>query len=291
MKKVWLLITVLLLVGCGSSTTVSNVSESQPGSGGIIEVGPETPTGSVVVNISDNGTKTDAAAPAATRVRLVISNSGLRFSGATTTYKVIVDGAIVPSITGLAFPVANGYVFEVVTYIPQAVQPGGTPTVNRMLKYAKASNVSITRSGGEVNLTLAAIEANFTLPNPTYSGETLNLTAQLQQPTPLQTRWNLVLSASPIINALHSTTPTHSEKAPIVLTAGTVYAQGEFYINKSLLDATGTLTILDSTNTANSVTHTAENYLDWTFNYPNPEFGDPDVSAPLNLVGVTIPIN
>jgi hypothetical protein len=160
-----------------------------------------------------------------------------------------------------------------------------------MLKHAKASSVNITTSGATVNLTLAPIVADFDLPNPTYSGETLNLIAQLPQPTPLQTLWNLVLSTSPIVNALHSTTPNHSERTPIVLTPGTLYAQGEFYINKSLLDTTGTLAILDSTNTGNSVAHTAESYLDWTFNYPNPEFGDPDVSVPLLLVDVDIPIN
>jgi len=294
MKKIWLLIGMLLLVGCGldsNSTNVTNGTGAPPGSGGPIEVGPGTPTGSVVVNITAvdakaTDEKTAEAQPAATRLRLVVTNPGLTVSG--SAYKVIVDGSIVSSIT-LALPVANNYTFQVVTYIQ-----GGTPQVNRMLRYAKASPVSITPSGATVNLSTTPIVANFTLPNPTFSGQQLNPTANIPQPTPLQTPWNLFLSTSPITNALHTLTfPIHSVRAPIVLTAGTLYAQGEFFINTSLLDTTPTGSVLMYDTAGNPVSHTTETFHEWTFNYPNPEagFGDPDLSAPLGLVSVTIPIS
>jgi len=305
MKRVWLWIALLLSVVCGcggsgSTTSVNNGTGTPPGSGGIVEVGPGTPTGNVVVNITsiDGKTaddKTAEAQPAATMVRLVISNSALTIGGAA--YKVIVDGSIVSSITGLAFPVANGYTFEVVTYTQQTVQPGGTPTVNRMLKYAKAANVNITPSGATVNLSTTPIVANFTLPNPTYSGQILNITANMPQPTPLYSIWNLFLSTSPINNALHTVaTPIHSGiRTPIVLTPGTLYAQGEFFINANLIDTTPTGSVIRYDTAGNLIPppHATENYHDWTFNYPNPEpaFGDSPLSVPLDLVSLNIPIN
>ncbi len=297
MKMVWFLIAMLLLAGCGvgpSSTNVFNGTGSSTGSGGT-EVTPGTPTGNVIVNITSSDEQKDVertvkAQPAPTKLRLVITNPSLQVNG--SAYTVIVDGAMVSSIT-LAFPVANGYTFQVVTYTPQGVQPGGSPTVNRMLKYAIATPVNITPSGATVNLSTTPIVANFTLPNPTYSNQSLVITANIPAPTPLQTTWNLFISTSPIIYALHTTTlPIHNGiRAPIVSSAGTLYAQGEFFIKNSMLDTAGTLTILDSTNTSNTVAHTAEDYHNWTFNYPNPEFGDPDLSVPLDLVPVTIPIS
>ena len=294
MKKLWFLIAMLLLVGCGNSsstsTTVSTGTGS--GSGGIIEVGPDTPAGKVVVNITGieaqtADEKTAEAQPTPTGLRLVITNPSLRIGG--SPYKVIVDGAYVSSLT-LSFPVANNYTFQVVTYIP-----GGTPSVNRMLKYAKAFPVNITTSGAIVNLVTTPIVASFTLPNPTISGQTLNITANMPQPTPLLTAWNLFLSTSPITTALHTTTALNhtAVHTPIVLSAGTLYAQGEFFISTTLLDTTptGTVPMLDTAG--NPVTHTTETFRDWTFNYPNPEAGFDtfDVSAPLNLVSATINIS
>ena len=143
MKKVLLLITLLLLYGlygCGSGGS-SNVTQAQPPT----TVEPGAPTGSVVVHIIDGDAKTSAdddwktaaVVPTATNVRLVISNSTIRING--LAYKQIVDGLIPAGgqINGLKFPVASGYTFELITYVPDHVQPGNTVPVNRMLKYAK----------------------------------------------------------------------------------------------------------------------------------------------------------
>jgi hypothetical protein len=94
---------------------------------------------------------------------------------------------------------------------------------------------------------------------------------------------------------LHSpsglSTTYNSLKAPYVLTPGFLYGQGEFFINSALLDLTGALTIVDPT-TLQSVTHSAEKNTSWTFNYPNPDFGDSVdlVKVPLDVLGMDINI-
>lgn len=215
------------------------------------------------------------------------SNATATAAIGTSTYRQIVDGLTTTSITGLSIPVADGYVFEVVTYSPLS-------GINRMLKYAKAPNVNITSSGGTITLTLAAMTASFTLPNPAYSGAALNLSATFSQPTPLQS-WNLFQQLTAFTSAVHSAsggaTDHTGDKALVVTSAGTLHAQGEFYISSSMLDTAGTLTILDSQDTSTVVAHAAERTHDWTVNYPNIDFGDTDISTPLNLVGVTVPIN
>ncbi|HUO75978.1 MAG TPA: hypothetical protein VMU21_00235 [Thermodesulfovibrionales bacterium] len=305
MKRVWLLIAMLLLAGCGSGGG-SNVSNSQPGGsqpGGIIEVGPSTPTGNVVVNIVEGDAKTSAAIPPDDHVRLVVTNPNLRING--SVYKLIVDG-LNPGghITGLKFPVATGYTFELITYAPDHVQPLGTVPINRMVQHAKTPvPVNITPDGATVDLTINTITACINdIPTPAYSNAPLGITATFTlQPTPLQPGWNLFLNTSlPLMShALHSTaTPIANHalvKAPIVLTEQTLYAQAEFYINQSLLDTTGLLDILNPITMASPPTlaapHAAENIHDWTFNCPNPDAGD-DPSAHsvfLQLVGVSIP--
>jgi len=69
-------------------------------------------------------------------------------------------------VTGLKFPIAKGYVFELVTYAPRPVGTT-TATVNRMLKYSKTSNVAISAADTSVDLDLEAITATFTFPTET----------------------------------------------------------------------------------------------------------------------------
>ncbi len=294
MKKVWLLITVLVLYGlygCGGGS--SDITETQQP-----VVQPSGSNGSVVVNITDSD-MTDAikaaAVPTATNVRLVITNNSIRMSDTNAAFKMIVDGAF-PSggkVTGLQFPVATGYVFELISYVPV----GTPPTVNRMVKYAKASNVSISSTATTtVTLSLQPIVATFALPASVYSGATMNVTATfVSQPTPLSQAWNLFLQdTTPFSQVMHSTATSssvHSIRAPYVSTPGLVlYAQGEFYINNYFLNTTGALNILDSTDTTKTfVPPLSENYHNWTFNYPDPGVPDPSVSTTLTLVPVEIP--
>lgn len=298
MKRMCLLMTMLLLTACGGG-----------GGGGnsVTDVTPGSPTGSVVVNINNvannvakSVAKILAVAPPATNCRLVITNPNLRFNG--VTLRVIVDGAIPVGnqITGLSFPVANGYNFELVTYIPDTVKPANTVAVKRVLQYAKTTGVSVTATGTAVTLSLQTIQANFSLPNPAISGTALGITANFPLlPNPLQSSWNLVQAtfSSAVKHAVHSSaTPSANhtaDKSPIVLAPTTLYAQGEFHINSSLLDTVGNVTILNSTNTAATVPHVAEISTTWTFNYPNPDFGDNininnQTVVPLNTVGVPI---
>jgi len=294
MKKVWLLITVLLIYGCGGG-----------GGGGSTEAQPPSDlTGNVVVNIIDGTQKAEVnsalkaevgmapralALPPAARLRLVITNPHIKID--SKAYKKIIDGNMVSTLN-LEFPIANGYVFELVTYTQDTVNPPAvTPVVvNRILQYAK-DTVDITSSGAVVNLTLQPITATFTISDPVISGDLLNTVSSIPSPTPLQPAWKLFQSTTDILNALHSTsgaTTNHAtDKALIASTAGQLCVQGEFYINNNLLDTNGTLTILD-TDTVTPVPHTAEHNSGWTLNYPNPEFGDAPYCVTLNLIPVVI---
>lgn len=295
MRKMWVLLLMLLLSACGTG----GVDEGGYGSSQAIDVPSDGPMGKIDVNIQESIAKTVAAAPVATNLRLVITNPNLKLN--SVPFKYIVDG-VMPAdnrVTGLKFPVANGYVFELLTYIPSPV--GTTPvTVNRMLKYAKLSNVTVSATDTSVNLNLEPINATFNFPKEkVYSGTLLPpINASLQKLTPLQTAWKLYIKTdlAQINSALHSTTgfltSYTSIKAPYVLTPGYLYGQGEFFINNSLLDLTGTLTILDPT-TLQSVAHSAERNTSWTFNYPNPDFGDSvdQVKVPLDVKGLDVTID
>lgn len=293
MRKIWVLFVMLLLSACGMGG-----DESSTGAGNVREVEQNSPMGKVDINIQEDIAKTVAAAPAATHMRLVITNPNLKINGITLKY--ILDG-IMPDgnkVSGLKFPLANGYAFELLTYTPSSVG-ATTVTVNRMLKYAKISNVTIGATDTSVNLNLEAIKASFTFPTEkVYSGSLLGtITATLQKSTPLQSPWKLYVKTDPTQanSALHYTTgfltSYTSIKAPYVLTPGYLYGQGEFFINSALLDLTGTLTIVDPT-TLQNVTHSAEKNTSWTFNYPNPDFGDSIdlVKVPLDVLGMDINI-
>lgn len=290
MRKIWVLLMMLLLSACG----MGGGNEDSPVP---IDVRQDS-MGKVEITIQEAIAKTVAAAPAATHLRLVISNPYLKVNG--TPFKYILDGAMPAGnkVTGLKFPLASGYVFELLTYTPRPV--GATAvTVNRMLKYAKISNVTVNATDTSVNLNLEAITATFAFPTEkVYAGSILpTITANFQKTTPLQLPWKLSVKtdSTQINSALHSTTGLLTSyttiKAPYVLTPGYLYGQGEFFINSALLDTTGTLTILDPT-TLESVTHSAEKNTSWTFNYPNPDFGDSIdlVKAPLDVLGMDVNI-
>jgi hypothetical protein len=314
MKKSCIVVALLLLVGCGggdssSSPQVFNGTGAPPlGSGGDSGVPSGTHSAAVAVNITDEtltaaDEKSAQAAPAATNLRLVITNAGVRFSNGST-YKVILDGNFVSSIQGLSFPVANNYHFQLVTY-----KPGGSPTLNRMLKYAEAL-VNITPSGAVVNLTVTPIAnglSNFALPATVYSPQSFVINPTIAAASPLTSRWNLFVGTTPTTSttplacpfsvAFHSTTPGHAggvrvplppSSSPLSLPPGaTMCAQGEFFIKDSLLDTSGTGFVYDTSNPPVLKTPhpPAESFLNWTFNYPNPD-NDPAISATWALVGV-----
>ncbi|BCS53264.1 hypothetical protein [Geobacter sp. SVR] len=287
MKKIAAWFVMLLLSACGMGGSTGTGSTASSASG------VPNSTGKVEITIRENTAKSVAAAPAATRVRLVITNPNLNINGAP--FKYIIDGTPPAGnkITGLKFPIANGYAFDLITYVPLPVGTTAT-TVNRMLKYARVSNVNVSATDTSIDLNLDTITAGFNFPTETvYSGATLDaINADLQKPTPLQVAWNLFLKtdATQVSSALHATSgqsAAHiSVKVPNVLKVGTLYGQGEFYINSALLDTTGTLTIYEPT-TLDSVPHSAEKNTSWTFNYPNPDFGDSIdlVKVPLDVFG------
>jgi hypothetical protein len=177
---------MLLLSACGMG------GDEGTSAGNVREVQPNSLMGKVDINIQENIAKSVAAAPAATHMRLVITNPNLKINGIALKY--IVDG-IMPDgnrVSGLKFPLANGYAFELLTYTPSPV--GATAvTVNRMLKYAKISNITIGATDTSVNLNLEAIKASFTFPTEkVYSGSVLApISANLQKLTPLQSAWKL----------------------------------------------------------------------------------------------------
>ena len=296
---------MLLLAGCGSGGG-SNVTQVQPPT----TVEPGGQTGSVVVTIVDGDAKAGAEGDSKTAaayvfptdgyVRLVVTNPSLIVNG--HPYKLIVDGLkpVSGSIDGLEFPVGNGYIFEVITYGPDHVQPGNTVPVNRLIKYGKNSyNVTTNPSPPALIITINSISACINaIPTPAYSNAPLGITATSSPlPAPLYPSWKLFLSMSlpSMNNALHSTSGESSnhtaDKAPVVLTEGTLYAQAEFYINRPYIDTTGTLAICDSQNTATCATRPPEDIHDWTFNCPNPDnTGLPtDRDVLLHLVGVSVP--
>jgi hypothetical protein len=261
MKKLWVLVAMALLSACGSSDTVSSFTTTSSPQG----------TGTVTVSFDHSAAKTvGLAAPAAAFIRVVISNPTLVVNH--VSYKALQDAAIPGSMT-FTVPAANGYTVEAVSYVKDT-----TLNINRILKYAKSSLNVAVNSTNPVTLALTPITVALNLPPAgVNTGAPYTVTATIPAVSPLQPLWSLIVKTSDFSGPNHLGTTIspdpHNLTAPAAFTPGTLYAQGEFFMKDDLLDTT-------EVNTG------------WTFNYPNPAYGDAPVTTPLNVpsgnVNITI---
>ena len=249
-----------LLSACGSSGTVSSTNTT-----------PSKETGTVTVNFDHASAKTvGLSPPAATFVRVVISNPSVVVNH--VSYKALQDSAIPGSMT-FTVPAALGYTVEAVSYVKDT-----TLTINRILKYAKSTLNVAANSTNPVTLAMTPITVALNLPpSGVNTGAPYTVSATIPAVSPLQPNWALIVRTSDFTGPNHLgttiTSDPHNLTAPATFTPGTLYAQGEFFMKDALLDST-------------------ELNTNWTFNYPNPDYGDAPVTTPLNVpsgsVNVTI---
>ena len=204
------------------------------------------------------------AAPIPTMARVAVTNPSVN----GISYKQIVDLSI-PGSTQLTIPIASGYTFELVTYT------SGTP--NMIEEYAITQNVQIQAGNNTVTLTLSPIAVGLTVPASLNTNQTYTVLATFPTPTALQPTWRLSVQTTNYTGPLHMA-GTGASSPLLTLTApvnnnqpATLYFQAEFFLKSSLLN-------------------TGESYLNWSFVYPNPAWGDPAISTPLLVPSGTVTI-
>lgn len=277
-KKEWLLlIAMLFLSACGGgssgtdggSGSVKNDQTNDPGT---------TPSAMVSIIVTDSASANGVAMgsmlaaptmPTMTMARISITNPSVN----GISYKQIQSIAI-PGTTTLSVPIASGYTFELVTYIPG--------TRNYIGQYAQTQNVQIQAGSNSVTLALSPITSLLTVDPATaiVTGQSYTVSVNYSAPTPLQSMWYISNRTTDFTQPLHLT-GTYSYLPTVKLVApvnnnlpGTLYFQGEFFIKSSLLN-------------------TSESYYNWVFVYPNPMWGDSPISVPLEVpsgdVTITFP--
>ncbi len=257
-----ILAAVTLVTSCGGGG--SNSVGYFPAGGG------NSNTASVAIVVKRaTGTSTTRtmaikAAPLPTMARIAVTNPNVN----GISYKQIQDITI-PGSTTMTIPIETGYNFELVTYT------GGTP--NMIEEYAITPNVQIQSGSNTITLTLYPITAGLTVPASIITGQSYTVTMNTSVSTGLQAGWRLNSQMTDYTKPLHLQ-GYYTNTNQLVLTApvnnnqpGTVYFQAEFYLGSSMLK-------------------TGESYLNWTFVYPNPYWGDAPVSAPLLVPSGTVTI-
>lgn len=267
MKNVMILFSMLLLAACGSSGgpgfIAAPTSSGSTGTGSLeVRLEQGNTVMSSLVAPSASGLAAAVVAPTPTFVRVVVRNPGLSING--KTFQAIADSAL-PADINFALPVATGYIVDAITYVKSG-------SINRMIQHGQATGVNIALDTiTPVTLTMAPITVSITLPASVEQSSLFDVVSTFPTPTPLNPRWLLTIKTAPITTQLHmgggSITDVHTGiKAPASFVSGTLYAQGEFFINSNLVDPTK-----------------GESYLSWTFNFPNPTWGDPQLSTPLTV--------
>jgi hypothetical protein len=263
-KKRWILIAMLLLSACGGGGGGNGAVSSNDGGGG---TSPVASVDIIVTRTAHEPAMTASmAAPAPTSARISITNPNVN----GLSYKQIQDISI-PGSTQLTIPIASGYTFELLTYVPG--------TVNYIEEYAVTPGVSIVSGNNTVTLNLNQITVGLNIPASLTTGQSYTVLATYLSPgpSPLQSGWYLKAQTSDYSQPLHMSGVICST-SQITLVApvnnnlpGTMYFQGEFFIKSSMLNAT-------------------ETYTKWAFVYPNPSWGDSSVSAPLLVPSGTVTI-
>lgn len=256
---------VLALAGCGGGG--SDVTATSGNS----TIATATDKGNIVISLTPGEAATagvDAvktALPTPTHVRVVVRNP-------TTNFKAIQDVATAgASSVVIPVPVGTGYLIDGLSYVTDG-------SYKRMLKHAQAADISVSKDANTpVSITLQPITVSITPSNGIVAGDAY--TVAVTRALPLKDFAYLVVSTATYVtraNTLNQATSgsNFSLNAPAAATAGNLYFQGVFYINDDL-------------------TNSSTEWLEWRFNYPDPVYGDPQISAPFTLpeggisVGIT----
>lgn len=269
MIRCCLLLTFLLLAACGTESMVGT-------GGGITDVTPESPTGTLRVSFTpEQDTPRTAAKILTKQVRIVVSNQTIRFNG--TVFKAIQDVAPGETVS-FALPVGRGYSIEAITYTIDS-----DTGLNSILRYAVAQGISVGSGEAGATLTLVDVAAQLILPsagimqNGRYYVQAGYSTALGRRITPLYSGWYLVPPRlSPYEGFTNNTSATnfnstHFFVAPYTGVPGhNLYFQGVFTLKPGLLK-------------------TGESPKKWVFNYPSPGFANisSPVLTPTNFVITT----
>ncbi|MBJ6750665.1 hypothetical protein [Geomonas anaerohicana] len=262
MKKFMLLVVALMLAACGGG-----------GGSSVTDVNSGTPTGVVSVKFVDGAAAKTTALQTYENVRVVITNPNLRLNG--QPFRVVADHPSGGAPFSFALPLANGYVFEALTYNTNA------DGFKVPADYAISTGVSITRpDNNSVSLALNPTAAVMSAPGVVTQGAKFSVMANLstmggRSVTPLQNFWYLPTpQRAPYVTFANSTSAfkygsAHGVTAPIIIgetTAVKLYYQGVFTVKPNLLMGT---------ETAKS----------WAFYAPSVTFGNlsTSVMAPSNV--------
>lgn len=226
MKRCFWLLLMLLLAACGGG---SSSTQSGPPSGG-------TTSGAGTVSLQFVDAKAGALKSARFtpqlpgRVRIVFTNNSLNF-------KKVVDIALGTVLGQIGLPAADDYKVQAIYYA------NGTP--NELISYGTTQTLIDVQPDGvtAATITMNSIAVPLTeITGGVQSGATYDYVepdARLLTGQGLQTSWSLAYSVTPFSDRLHlaqSATGSHiGLKAPVVATSGSLYFQGEFFIQQELL--------------------------------------------------------
>lgn len=271
MNYFFVILLMMFLSACGGGVSENNTATTGNNS---------TPTGNSVgalaidiqsaVPANQANAKIAALAqiPQATFVRIVLSNQKVKYNN--QAFKQIKDIPVGSSCTFDAIPAASGYSVEVISYVKDGA-------LNRLLKYAKDSVNVAANITNTVTLAPEPIQATLNAPTSINSGARYTVSTTFSSSTPLQASSYILAQLSDITSPIHKTgifSTVHDLTAPTPFESGTLYFQGEYFINASLLNA-------------------GESYQLWTFNSPNPQWGDLPVSSslivPAGTITITVP--
>jgi len=251
MKKLWLLITMLLLTACGSGGSGIQATSNSGGTGVLSVQLVDQSAGAVSARA---GTTASAlyTAPPPGWVRVVVTNPNLNGQ----PYQQIVDQAFGTGAVQLTIPIGTGFTCEVVTYAKDGA-------LNRMSQYGQSSytdansNVSSTFPiiiNGNTTIVVSLYDISAAVSpiapagglystDPDNSGANkYSVGATIPTPGPFQPAWSLAVKTSSFITPVHlASTPAitfTNLTAPFSYQQQTLYLEGEFFIKTSLIAST-----------------------------------------------------
>lgn len=296
-----LLLSGLFLYGCGlgggtnASSNDSTSSSNPGGSGG----GSQSGSNSVfTLNIVDDAAGVKAAArhtspgspPSATDVRVVIRSFGTVTTNQevcqtdelgdpipgtcttvpvvtyTTIYNDIQDVPYSGTTVSIGIPEGTGYTLDVITSKLESSN-------HSILKYGQATDVAVGPSNTSATITIKTINTilNMAVADSVVAKGKFDVT--LNDVLPFAPNYKMTMSFTGFApSVVSNSTNTCTFTAPASYSSGTVYLQGEFTLDPSLLLAT-------------------ESNAQWTRLFPNASYGE-EVSSQLSpLWAVVVPIN